>query len=746
MPNLIDTISDDGSLADRLAAMPPDKKTITLVLAQEHGLIHHPDWDSDVTAPALTPQPNPIEDSPVSEIDLTETVDFSNLPIRQHPSEGFIPPRKVTSLTQNKSEDDEQVEYRLIGQLGSGGTGVVYQAHQRAIDREVAIKVLRRELAADPQSRARFLTEARVIGALDHPNVIALHDLCIDDSGQLFYAMKRVDGTNWNEQIGQLGVDENVSILLRVADAIRYAHSRGLVHRDLKPENVMLGRFGEVLVADWGLAVNCFPDPSGRTGLASEQDSAIGGTPAYMAPELAKGDLSSIGYHTDVYLLGAMLYQILSGYPPHHGKNLLACIQAAAHNEIRSTDAQGELVDVAMRAMATEPADRYDSVDAFVAALAVRRTHEESERLVRRAKRIAWETPPENSSDPYEQFGGAITLLHEATELWPENQCANDTLARVQVDFARVAASHGDLDLSIRLFESAGEGDSEAASRVRRDRDRRDKARENQAKYSALFTHSPEAGLLVRWADGVVMEANLACLDLLGYEKDEFVGRVVADLAIWACPDRRQQFVNRLSSEGRIDNFECQFVPKTVNLEHNVCEDDTVNTAKSDSRLIDVLISARTVEVGGQEMLLSTIRDISIRREAERNLQQSRRRLLDLQRLAGLGTWSFHPKTNEIQWSSETYRITGRAPKKGTPDYDEFINLIHPDDRSVLSEAITKALQSGASYQVRFRQRDDAGDYRWLSARGQPVLNDDGETVELYGVLTRVSAAESATE
>ncbi len=132
----------------------------------------------------------------------------------------------------------------------------MYQSHQRAIDREVAIKVLRDELSYNALSRERFLTEARVIGGLDHPNVIAIHEVCTDDNGGLFYSMKRVDGTSWDGRIGDLSLAENVDVLLRVADAIDYAHSRGLIHRDIKPENVMLGKFGEVLMADWGLAIS----------------------------------------------------------------------------------------------------------------------------------------------------------------------------------------------------------------------------------------------------------------------------------------------------------------------------------------------------------------------------------------------------------------------------------------------------------------------------------------------------------
>ena len=272
MASLLQTITDDQSLAKRIANQQDGSQTLTL--------------------------------APETSTDLADSLE-----------EGFVPSRKVVlfgestqkcmvvsppagaSTSQGPATSSESLpaEYRLIGKLGSGGTAVVYQAHQRAIDREVAIKMLRRELTDDRASRVRFLTEARVIGSLDHPNVIALHDLCVDDQGQVFYSMKRIDGTSWTEQIADLSVEENLTILLRVADAIRYAHSRGLVHRDLKPENVMLGRFGEVLVVDWGLAIRCNNNKSKRGSVEKTPSkvrhavdaigtgsSAIGGTPAYM--------------------------------------------------------------------------------------------------------------------------------------------------------------------------------------------------------------------------------------------------------------------------------------------------------------------------------------------------------------------------------------------------------------------------------------------------------------------------------
>lgn len=130
----------------------------------------------------------------------------------------FLPSRRVVRPGDPIRED---ADYRLIGRLGSGGTGIVFQAHQRAIDREVAVKMLKDDLSWNQLSRDRFLSEARVIGGLDHPNVIALHELFVDESGGLFYSMKRIDGTSWDNKIADNSVGENIDTLLRVASTLR---------------------------------------------------------------------------------------------------------------------------------------------------------------------------------------------------------------------------------------------------------------------------------------------------------------------------------------------------------------------------------------------------------------------------------------------------------------------------------------------------------------------------------------------
>jgi hypothetical protein len=403
--------------------------------------------------------------------------------------------------------------------------------------------------------------------------------------------------------------------------------------------------------------------------------------------------------------------------------------------------------------MATDPLDRFKSVEELIEAIEGHRSHEASDRLVRRAKRRLSEiaelgtaeeasensTPSGLRADRYERFAAVDALLREAIEIWPDNRRAIDTLRSTQLEFARTATAQGDLDLALVLYESAGQSDSEAAARVRKQRDRRERVRESQAKYSTLFTHSPDAGMLIRWSDGVVMEANTACLELLGYTKEEVVGQKMTSLTIWACPKKREEFIEQLAREGQIDNFETQFLHKQTSVEPSLCKDN-LSVNQRAAGVIDVLISSRTVQLGGEEMLMSTVRDISARKTAERDLEDSRRRLRDLQRLAGLGSWSFALQTQAIRWSEEAFRVTGRDVHRGAPDYNDFVGSIHPDDREKLQVAIERSLTQGTSFQLKFRYRDDQGKYRKLFTRGNPVFDADDNVIEIYGILQHAAA------
>lgn len=342
---------------------------------------------------------------------------------------------------------DKEPEYELLKVLGEGGMGVVYDARQTSIDRSVALKMIKGAAAKNEKQQAKFLAEAVVTGDLDHPNIVPIYDVGRNDLGALFYSMKKVSGTPWDKVIEQKTTSENLDILMRVADAVGFAHSRGVVHRDLKPENTMLGEFGEVLVMDWGLAQ---PSRFFRKASSITETSTMGGTPAYMAPEMATGPLEKITHLSDVYLLGAILFEILTGRPPHTGKNAMKCLMAAARNEITKTDKTGELMDIARKAMQTDPADRYQDVRAFQSAIREYQSHSESILLSTRAEE---DLAKARLSDEYPSYAKALFGFQEAYELWDGNQRALSGLRTAQLAYAESARRKGDFDLGLSLLD-----------------------------------------------------------------------------------------------------------------------------------------------------------------------------------------------------------------------------------------------------------------------------------------------------
>jgi len=359
-------------------------------------------------------------------------------------------------------------DYELLETIGKGGMGVVYSARQASIDRTVAIKMIRRDLAADADQRQKFLSEAVVTGDLDHPNIVPIYDLGANESGALFYSMKRVEGTPWIKVLRKKPLTENIEILMKVADAVAFAHSRGVVHRDLKPENVMLGEFGEVLVMDWGLALLA---PRFRHLGSITQSGGMGGTPAYMSPEMASGPMERIGPASDVYLLGAILFEVLTGKPPHVGKDVMSCLYAVARNEIAPTEVTGELMEIARRAMSTEIDNRYGSVLDFQAAIRLYHSHSESITL---SDRAAEDIEIAKESRDYQDFARAVFGFQEALSLWDGNDKARERLLIAKSAYATCAADKGDLDLAASLLDADEPSFAELRNKVTRAQRERD--------------------------------------------------------------------------------------------------------------------------------------------------------------------------------------------------------------------------------------------------------------------------------
>ena len=352
-------------------------------------------------------------------------------------------------------------DFELYEELGRGGMGVVHRARQAAVDREVAIKVIRPDLAGDEAVRSRFLDEAVATGELEHPNIVPLYTVGTGPDGLPFYAMKEVKGTAWNAAISENALDENLDILLKVCDAVAFAHDKGIIHRDLKPENVMLGEYGEVMVMDWGLAVAVRDDGKAE---ALTTDSRRAGTPAYMAPEMARCEAPLIGPASDVYLLGGILYEIVTGLKPHAADNVYACIYAAMENRIQATRESGELIEIAMKAMAADPADRHASVKEFQEAIRMYRKHTESVSLsTRAAEHFAYA----RASGDYRTYAKAALDFEEALQLWSGNAAAERGFAEANAAYARCAYEKGDLDLAAALLEAQSAEHAQLAEQVR---------------------------------------------------------------------------------------------------------------------------------------------------------------------------------------------------------------------------------------------------------------------------------------
>ncbi len=362
-------------------------------------------------------------------------------------------------------------EFEILNTLGGGGMGTVYTALQKSIDREVALKMISPNLVVDEDSQEAFLREAVVTGNLNHPNIVSVHDLGKNGEGCLFYTMQKIIGISWDKIIKKNSEEENLEILNKVCDAIAYAHSKGVIHRDLKPQNIMLGEFGEVMVADWGVAVCAGNHELGSKAMKLTKDSDIEGTPAYMPPEMLDPDVSKIGPRSDIYLLGAILYEFVTGLRPHKitARNMLHNIR---YNIIQPTDITGELIDIAMKAMATKRDNRYASVKEFQAALKNYMIHRESIKLTQSADDNFEQAC---ISGDYQLYASAGYGYREALRLWIDNIKAQNGLRIMTTSYAEKAFGNGDFDLALSILDGNNERHRPLISKILNEKTKRDK-------------------------------------------------------------------------------------------------------------------------------------------------------------------------------------------------------------------------------------------------------------------------------
>ena len=316
----------------------------------------------------------------------------------------------VERLTRRRS--DAFGRYEIKDELARGGQGVVLRVWDEDLRRDLAMKVIlgrggdwRQGAASEIDSRklGRFLDEAQVAGQLDHPGIVPVHELGLDSRGRIYFTMKLVEGRSLLEIYNLVhGGDEEwtltraLGVILKVCEATAYAHAKGVIHRDLKPANVMVGRFGEVYVMDWGLArvldreASPAPDPPrGATGTVEtdrSSDSSVGGralatldgtvigTPAYMSPEQAEGNVATLDARSDVYSTGAMLYHLLTGQPPYMPRGVYVPPTKVLWDVVNeplepirrlNPGVPSELVAICEKAVAKDPDERYVDTNAM---------------------------------------------------------------------------------------------------------------------------------------------------------------------------------------------------------------------------------------------------------------------------------------------------------------------------------------------------------------------------------------------
>lgn len=336
-------------------------------------------------------------------------------------------------------------QLRMGDVLGEGGMGIVREARQVTLGRSVAVKTIK-AVQHDPSAALDLLREAWVTGSLEHPNIVPVHYLTMTDDGHPLIVLKRIEGAEWSRLVNdpkevarRFGVDDllvwNLDILLHVLNAVRFAHRHEIIHRDIKPSNVMVGDYGEVYLLDWGIAVSLRDDGTGRFPLACTANQ-LAGTPCYMAPEmLGREGGPPLSKHTDVYLAGAVLYEIVTGHPPHRGSSALAVIASVmASRPEFPHDAPPELVRICERAMHEDPAQRFESIEALQAALHRYLEHRGSEQLAVRGRERLAELRAHlaaggKQEDIYRLFGACRYGFRDAIAAWPDNVDARHGLA-----------------------------------------------------------------------------------------------------------------------------------------------------------------------------------------------------------------------------------------------------------------------------------------------------------------------------
>jgi PAS domain S-box-containing protein len=698
----------------------------------------------------------------------------------------------------------------------AGGIGRVWLARDRHLDRDVAIKELLPQNAGHAKTVARFLREARLTGQLEHPGIVPVYELATR-GGTHFYAMRFVRGRTLSAAVESYhknrvdGRDEPLEFIelltafAAVCNAVAYAHSRGVLHRDLKGDNVILGDFGEVIVLDWGLAkVIGQPEDLETNAIQTAVNNALDagltlqgdvvGTPAYMAPEQAEGRLKDIDQRTDIFGLGAILYEILTGQPPFVGTNTLEVLQKAVRGSPALPRALWPEVPAALeaaclKAMARDPRQRYSSASDLAQEVqrwqeVQRRQAEEALRrqtiilrsilnsmsegvLVADAEGKVIDMNPAAERMIGRPLEASLASTHTASQFYRPDRV---TLFE-RNDMPSTRAFRGeevnDVEMFIRpavegegIWASAnarplrGEtGDIQGSVVVFRDISERKRSEQE------LFRSRERFELAVRGSQDGLWDWDLKTGDvyysprwksILGYEDHEIANRI-EEWEKRLHPEERERVLaaNKAHAEGLTPHYEYEYRLRHKNgsyrwiLARGVALRDAAGKAyrmagshvditdrKQAEEERDRLLSREQEARSQAEAAVHVLEEA---REALRASEEQYRSLADL--IPGV-VWTARPD-GWIDYANQFwFDFTGMTLEQ--TQGSGWTAALHPDDVERVSGVWSKALDTGELVEITYRLRRADGVYRQFLARGKALRDREGQVVKWFGMLTEL--------
>jgi hypothetical protein len=481
----------------------------------------------------------------VSQLLATINADDAKTVLR-NPRSTVEPPQEVKSgqraleVLQGLTHDHRAYIEEAV--LGQGGMGVVKLARQVSLDRPVAVKMLKP--TSSVHEAEALLAEAWLAGSLEHPGILPIYALSLGADGKPFVVMKRIEGVTWGKLLageadletyapGRTRLESHLRIAMQLCNAVHFANSRGVVHRDLKPDNVMLGRFGEVYLVDWGIATAAGPT------------TQFAGTPAYMAPEMVGGAGAQLSGRTDVYLLGAILHEVVTGKPPHVRPSTPEMFESV----LRSTpmlpaNVPGELAELIRRCMARAPEARPGSalevrqaLEQFLEHQGSRELVEQSEARAAEFSRLVSDAAPD-AVQVGRLFSECRFGLQQALRVWADNPEARRALARITMEMIRFELAHGSVRAAQTLLADLDAPPKELLDAVSAAQNAElDRARELERLHRLAESLDPLTGSVMRMVTAAMLGVIWASAPIVGLffyranpQYDETLGAVPISL------------------------------------------------------------------------------------------------------------------------------------------------------------------------------------------------------------------------